>query len=60
MANVFTKTIIARNDNDKLMQISRNYQFNHFVKMNYLNAFVVDASNENIRNLVVQKIKAIY
>ncbi len=60
MINVSTKAIIARNDNDKSMQISRNYRLDHVVKMNYSNVFVVDAKNKDVRNLVVRKLKAIH
>jgi len=57
MINASTKAIIARNDNDKSMQISRNYRLDHVVEINYSNAFVVEARNEDVRNLIVRELK---
>lgn len=60
MMNVAIKAMIARNDNDKSMQIPRNYRLDYVVEINYLNAFVIDVMNDDVRNLVVRKSKVIH
>ena len=39
MIDVFTKEIIARNDSDRIVQISRNYRLDRVVELNFSNAF---------------------
>jgi len=50
--NVSIKAIIARNNSNKTIQISRNYRLDYVVGINYSNAFLVNAS-KNVRNLVI-------
>lgn len=55
----FIKTIIARNNINKSMQISRNYRLDYIIEIDYSNVFLISA-NKNIRNFIVKESKTIY
>lgn len=45
LINVITKTIILRNNIDRLVYISRNYCLEKLFEIKYLNAFYIDVNN---------------
>lgn len=45
LINVITKTIILRNNIDRLVYISRNYRLEKLFEIKYLNAFYIDVNN---------------
>lgn len=57
--NISTRAIIARINNNKLIQIFCNYCLDYDVEINYSNTFIVNANNY-ICNLVVRKLKFTY
>ncbi len=44
LINVITKTIILRNNIDRLVYISRNYRLEKLFEIKYLNAFYIDVN----------------
>ena len=56
--DTFTIFIIIRNEQNVLIQISRNYRLNQISKLNFSNVFYIDDLNENnVRYLIVKKLK---
>lgn len=58
MIDASTKAVIARNDTDNPVQIPRNYRLGHVVEMDFPNAFVIESTEEDVRNLAIREPKA--
>ena len=57
LMNIFTKTIIVRNNNKQTIKIFKNFRLKHFFEMNYFNAFIVSSK---IVELIIKAFRLIY
>ena len=60
LVNVFTKTIILRNELNKFVQMSRNHRLNRFSEIKYANTYHIDSINNNAKDLVVRRFETIH
>ena len=55
LVDVFTKTIIIRNDNDMSIQISRNFRLKKVFELKYFNVFYVFNEKNNVHELTMKQ-----
>ena len=61
MINIILNAMVLRNNFHKLIQILRNYCLDRFSKINYLNAFKINAiEKNNAHDLTIKHFKFIY
>ena len=54
LINVFIKIIISQNDNDKLIQISRNIRLNKIFELKYSNVFFLISKTKIFEKLTIR------
>ena len=59
--NAFTFSIIIRNEQNVLIQISRNYRLSRIFELDFSNIFYIENSNQNnVRHLIIKKLKFVH
>ena len=56
IVDVFTFSILIRNDKNFFIKILKNYRFDKIIEIDFFNAFQIQ-TNENVRFLIVQQLK---
>ena len=54
LVNINCKSILVRNDNNKTIQISRNYRVNRMIEIDFSNVFQISTKN-NVVDLILRK-----